>query len=272
MIRSDRLLFVLALFLWASSAYADSVVDVNIGDKVVNATIEVDGVYSASLKITFENVIGLTQDSISITAVQVDPNSLALIQRIGNASLFSIPALFPVMINISPTPNSSLSFTGVAEIELSTSNLIFDKKLRLMKSPNGGNFDDITNFAGIGSYRVRGTGGDFSDFLIVMDLRPNTQAIDSKFTKLQYALSTHASKIEPVMAQNLQAKLDAALASYQSGSKQQAIDHLQSFIDDIQADEGQKVPNTYQANNLNTVNVAGDLRRHADTLIFSLKL
>jgi hypothetical protein len=272
MIRSARLLFVFAFVLWASSSYATSVVDVTVGDKEVNATIEVDGVYSASLQITFENVIGLTKDSISITAVQVDPKSLALIQRIGNASLFSVPGLFPVMINISPTPNSSLSFTGVAEIELSTSDLTFDSKLRLMKSPNGGNFDDITNFAGIGSYRVRGTSGDFSDFLIVLDLRPKTQAIDSKFTKLQYALSTHATKIEAAMAQNLQTKLDAALASYQGGSKELAIDHLQSFIDDIQADEGQKVPNTYQANNLNTVNVAGDLRRHAATLIFSLRL
>ena len=272
MIRSGRSLLVFALILLASSVYATSVVDVTVGDKEVNATISVDNVYAASLHISFENVIGLTQDSIAITAVPVDPKSLALIQRIGNPKLFSIPALFPVMINVSPTPSSTLSFTGVVEIELSTSNLAFDTKFRLMKSPNGGNFDDITNFAGIGSYRVRGTSGDFSDFLIVLDLRPNSQAIDSKFTKLQYALSTHASKIEASMAQNLQTKLDAAVASYQSGSKQQAIDHLQSFIDDITADGGQKVPNIYRANDLNTVNVAGDLRRHAATLIFSLRL
>jgi hypothetical protein len=272
MSRSARLLFVFSLILLASSVYAESVVNVNVGAKEVNATITVDNVYAATLRITFENVIGLTQDSIAITAVPVDPKSQALLQRIGNKNLFSIPALFPVMINVSPTPTSTLSFTGVVEIELSTSNLAFDTKFRLLKSPNGGNFDDITNFAGIGSYRVRGTSGDFSDFLIVLDLRPNSQAIDSKFTKLQYALSTHASKIEPTMAQNLQSKLDAAVASYQGGSKQQAIDHLKSFIDDITADGGQKVPNTYRANDLNTVNVAGDLRRHAATLIFSLLL
>jgi hypothetical protein len=272
MIRSAKLLFAISLLLVASSVYAASVVDVKVGDKEVNATISVDSVYAATLRITFENVIGLTQDSIAITAVTVDPKSQALLQRIGNKNLFSIPALFPVMINVSPTPTSTLSFTGVVEIELSTSNLAFDTKFRLMKSPNGGNFDDITNFAGIGSYRVRGTSGDFSDFLIVLDLRPNSQAIDSKFTKLQYALSTHASRIEPTMAQNLQNKLDAAVASYQGGSKEQAIAHLQSFIDDITADGGQKIPNAYRANDLNTVNVAGDLRRHAATLIFSLRL
>jgi hypothetical protein len=272
MIRSARLLFAFSLILLASSVYAVSVVDVKVGDKEVNATITVDNAYAATLRITFENVIGLTQDSISITAVPVDPKSQALLQRIGNKSLFNVPALFPVMINVSPAPTSTLSFTGVVEIELSTSNLAFDTKLRLMKSPNGGNFDDITNFAGIGSYRVRGTSGDFSDFLIVLDLRPNSLAIDSKFTKLQYALSTHASRIEASMAQNLQSKLDAAVTSYQGGSKQQAIDHLQSFIDDITVDGGQKVPNTYRANDLNTVNVAGDLRRHAATLIFSLRL
>jgi hypothetical protein len=272
MIRSARLLFAICLLFVASSVYATSVVDVNVGDKEVNATITVDNVYAATLRITFENVIGLTKDSIAITAVTVDPKSQALLQRIGNKNLFSVPALFPVMINVSPTPTSTLSFTGVVEIELSTSNLAFDTKFRLMKSPNGGNFDDITNFAGIGSYRVRGTSGDFSDFLIVLDLRPNSQAIDSKFTKLQYALSTHASRIEASMAQNLQSRLDAAVASYQGGSKPDAITHLQAFIDDIVADGGQKVPNTYRANDLNTVNVAGDLRRHAATLIFSLRL
>ncbi|MCI0412357.1 hypothetical protein L0222_06085 [bacterium] len=272
MTRFAGILLGLSLVLLSTSVYAASVVDVNVGDKEVNANISVDGVYAASLRIGFENVIGLTQDSISITAVQVDPGSLSLLQRIGNASLFSVPTLFPVMINVTPTPSSTLSFTGVVEIELSTSNLAFDTRLRLMKSPNGGNFDDITNFAGIGSYRVRGTSGDFSDFLIVLDVKPNSQAIDSKFTKLQYALSTHASRIEATMAQNLQTKLDSAVASYQSGSTQQTIDHLQSFIDDITADGGQKVPNTYRANDLNTVNVAGDLRRHAATLIFSLRL
>jgi Family of unknown function (DUF6689) len=266
------LLFILVLCLLNSPAQAVSVINVQVGDKEVNATITVDNVYQANLKVAFEDVIGLTADSISITAVQVDPKNVALLSRFGNSSLISVPALFPVMINVSPTPQSTLSFTGVVTIELSTSNLTFDSKLRLFKSPNGGNFDDITNFAGIGSYRVRGTSGDFSDFIIVMDLRTSKQAIDAKFNNLQYALSTYAPKIEAGMAEILQSKLDAALASYQGGSKTDAVNHLQSFIDEIKADGGKKVPNTFRANDLNTVNVAGDLRRYADTLIFSLKL
>src|SRR5687767_323344 len=212
-------LFALVMFALAFSSEAASVVDATVGNNEVNATIEVDGVYSANLRITFENVIGLNKDSISITALQVDPGSLSFIQRLGSASLFSVPALFPVVINVSPTPQSTLSFTGVVEIELSTSNLAFDSRLRLFKSPNGGNFDDITNFAGIGSYRVRGTSGDFSDFVIAMDIRPSAQVIDSKFTKLQYALSTHATRIQSATAQSLQQKLDQALSSYQAGAK-----------------------------------------------------
>ena len=263
---------VFAFFLITSSVYAVSVVDVQVGDKEVNATIQVDSVYQASLRISFENVIGLTPAAISITAVPVDPKNVALLSRFGSAPLFSVPGLFPVIINVSPTPQSTLSFTGAVDIELSTSNLAFDSKLRLFKSPNGGNFDDITNFAGIGSYRVRGTSGGFSDFIIVTDLRTNGQAIDSKFTRLQYFLSTHASRIEVTTAQNLQSKLDSARASYQSGSKTEAINYLQSFIDDIKADAGQNIPNTYRANDLNTVNIAGELRSHADTLIFSLRL
>lgn len=264
-------LFILVLLLVSPSVFA-ATVDVNIGDRQIDATISVDNLYSANLRITFENVVGLNPDSISITALQVDPKSLALLQRLGNPSQFTIPALFPVMITVSPTPQSTLSFTGAVEIELSTSNLAFDTRFRLFKSPNGGNFEDITNFAGIGSYRVRGTSGDFSDFIIALDLRANALAIDSKFTKLQYALSTHSSRIEPAMAQNLQSKLSAAKSSYDSGSSQQAIDHLQAFIEEIQNDAGHNIPNTYRANDINTVNVAGDLRGHAATLIFSLRL
>lgn len=268
-----RVIFLLVgLVCFACHMYAASVVDVTVGNKDINATVKVDNVYEAQIHVEFENVIGLTKDSISITAVQIDPKSLATVGRLGNPSLFSIPGLFPVMITITPTPQSTLSFTGVVDIEVSTTNLTFDSKLRLFKSPNGGNFDDITNFAGIGSYRVRGTSGDFSDFLIALDLRPATQAIDYKFTKLQYALSTYASKMDPVTAQNLQSKLDAARASYQGGSKTQAVTDLQSFIDDIRTADGSKIPNTYRANDLNTVNVSGDLQRHAATLIFSLRL
>lgn len=260
--------FLLACFLPA--AHAAAVVDVNVGENEINAVIQVDGLYSANLRISFENVIGLNENSISITAVQIDPKSLAFLQRLGNVSSFGVPTLFPVMINVSPTPQSSLSFTGVVEIELSTSNLGFDQRFRLFKSPNGGNFDDITNFAGIGSYRVRGTSGDFSDFIIALDLRTNAQAIESKFTRLQYALSTHASGMPAASAQNLQSKLDAARASYLAGSQADAAAHLQSFIDEIMATSA--IPNTYRANDLNTVNIAGDLRRHAATLIFSLRL
>jgi hypothetical protein len=269
-----HLIPVLSLFglvLFSCPIFAATAVDVNVGDRDIDATVQVDNAYSVHLKITFENVVGLNKDAISITAVQVDPSSIALLQRLGNPSLFNIPALFPLIISISPTPQSSLSFTGAYDIELSTSNLAFDTRFRLFKSPDGGNFDDITNFAGIGSYRVRGTSGDFSDFLIALDLRTNPIAIDSKFTKLQYALSTHASRIDPVVAQNLQTRLSSAKSSYDGGSKQQAIAHLEAFIEDIQA-AGHKIPNTYRANDINTVNVAGDLRRHAATLIFSLRL
>jgi hypothetical protein len=267
-----RIFFFVVFFLSISSLYAVSVVNVTVGDKEVNATIHVDNVYEAQLHIEFENVIGLTQDSISINAYQIDPKSIANLQRLGNPSLFNIPALFPIQITISPTPQSSLSFTGIADIEISTTNLTFDSRLRLFKSPNGGNFSDITNFAGIGSYRVRGTSGDFSDFIIALDLRTAAQAIDSKFNNLQYALSTYSPRIDPATAQSLQSKLDAASASYQAGSKAQAADQVQSFIDEVKAASGSKIPNTYRANDLNTVNVAGDLQRHAATLIFSLRL
>jgi len=261
----------LGLLLLATSLHAVSVVNVTVGDKEVNATIKVDNVYEAQLHMEFENVIGLTQDSISINAYPIDPKSIANLQRLGNPSLFNIPALFPIQITISPTLQSSLSFTGVVDIEISTTNLTFDSRFRLFKSPNGGNFSDITNFAGIGSYRVRGTSGDFSDFIIALDLRTSAQQIDSKFNDLQYVLSSDSSRMDSATVQSLQSKLDAARASYQGGSKAQAAAQIQSFVDEVKASSGSKIPNTYRANDLNTVNVAGDLQRYATTLIFSLR-
>lgn len=262
--------FFLMLSFFSVSAVANPGVEVQVLEKEIIAQIDVVA-FQATLKITFENVIGLSADSVSISAVQINPLDVALVSRLPGA-LVTIPAQFPLLINVSPTPTSSLSFTGVVEMELSTSNLPFASKLRLFTSPNGGAFTDVTNFAGIGSYRVRGTSGDFSDFLIAADVRNAGQVINLKFNELQNALTTHAAEIDPASLLSLQSKLDAARASYNQGQKQQAAEHLEAMNTEIKADNGQTIPNIYRANDPNTTNVAGDLRRRAATLIFSIRL
>lgn len=263
--------FIVLLFI-VPCLSADTIIEVEVQGNEVLASIEVAETFNVDLVITFENVIGLNSESLVFNAAQINPLDLTLLNRIGPQSLFSIPAQLPVLINITPSSTSTLSFTGAYEIELSTSNLAFDPKFRLFTAPNGGNFQDVTTFSGIGSYRVRGTGGDFSDFLIITDLRTNSTVINDKYTKLQNALNDNASRIAPEMLNSLQQKLNASKSSYQSGAIQDAVAHLDDFINLIKGDDGQSVPNTYRANDPSVINVAGELRRKAATLIFSLRL
>jgi len=260
--------FVCLLF----SAYLHADVSgVQVVGKELDAHITVASAYQADLKIIFENVTGLDVNALTITAIQ--PNLNDVIARLSDPSLISLPAQFPVLITITPPPGSALAFTGIVTIDLDTSNLSFSPSFRLFTAPSGvGIFDDITNFSGVGSYRVHGTGGGFSDFLILTDLRDPSSVINSKFGKLQDTLNTNASLISPAMLQNLQTKYNAALAAYQAGAKDQAVTNLNAFIDLIKTDNGASMPNIYRANSPTTKNVAGELRRRADTLVFSLRL
>lgn len=245
------------------------VVPLQISGNEVNAQINV-GLYQADLTITFENASNLTQNSLTVSAAQINPT--ALLSRLSDPALISIPAQLPILINISPATGSNLSFTGVYTIDLHTSNLAYDASLRLFTSPSGGTFQDITNFSGVGSYRVHGTGGGFSDFLILADVRNVETVIQSKFTKLQDSLNSNSGSIAATTLQTLQSKYNAALLAYQSGSKDSAVTNLNSLIDTIVADDGTTIPNIYRASTPNTKNVAGELRKLASTLIFSLRL
>jgi hypothetical protein len=263
---------ILLTFLFAPTLKATDIVDVHIVDQEVTASITVADIYHINLTITFENALGLTENSISITAGQINPLDLNLLRRFTDSSLISVPGQLPVMVTIGPTAGSSLSFTGVADVEFSTSNLTYASQFRLYKAPVGGTFEDITNFSGVGSYRVRGTSGDFSDFLIVADVRSASVVINDKFAKLQTTLTTNASKIEAATYQNLQTKLDTAKAKYQAGLKPDAIAQLQSMTTDIKSADGSKIPNIYRANDTTIKNVSGILQGQAATLIFSLGL
>jgi len=258
------------LFFLANSSLFALVTDVQVTDKVMTARITVSGIYSADLKITFENVIGLNVNSLTLDATQVSLSNL--LNRLSEPSFINLAGQFPVMISINPSSGSNLSFTGVVTVELDTSNLTFGSTLRLYSAPSGGVFEDITKFSGTGSYRVNGTKGRFSDFLIVTDVRDSGVAIQSKFDTLQQSLDANASKIDSGMVQTLQSQLTAALSAYQGGSKPTAISNLNTMINTITADNGNTIPNIYRADDTSAINVAGELRSRAATLIFSLAL
>jgi hypothetical protein len=256
------------LCLFATCVFAD-VFPITVSGNEADTQITI-GVYQADLKIVFENVSGLDANALTITATQINPTDL--LSRLTDPALISIPGQFPILINITPSVGSRLVFTGVVTIDLHTSNLAFTPALRLFTSPAGGTFDDITNFTGVGSYRVHGTGGGFSDFVITADVRNNDTVIQGKFSKLQDTLNNNAGQISTAMLQNLQYKYNAALLAYQSNNKDGAVNQLTAMNDTIVSDNGTSMPYTYRASDPTRKNVGGELRKIIATLIFSLRL
>ena len=183
-----------------------------------------------------------------------------------------MPITLPVVVRVKPTWSSTLSFTGIYTISFHTHNLQLNTllPLSLVKSPNGGSFRDITKSEGIGSYRDDGSGGDFSDFLIALDLRPIDAVITGKFDDLLATLNEHAGSIPFPIFAALQAQLSQARGFYESGNLPEAIDQMRAFSDYVKAQSGESIPDVWEANNPSQINVAGLLRSAADTLRFSL--
>lgn len=241
-----------------------------ISGNELTARIELPGGLTAELAITFEKVVGLTPDSLSLTATVVNPLDLSLVSRLLRQGL-TLPVGFPVVIRIEPTPASALSFEGVYGMSLYTNVLTLgaNSPLRLYRASNGGAFSDMTGFLQAGSVRAGGSGPGFSEFAIAVDTRRVDSVIPGKFDAVQNQLTANWSSIDPAVAADLQQRLNQARAAYGSGSLSAAIDGVSGFANEVKAQSGSAIPNVWRANG-GPVNVAGLLRSAADTLKFSL--
>lgn len=264
-----------ATCLFSASAIADGAVSLTVSGTQVEAQIELASGVGADLTITFEEVVGLHSNAaaLGISAGEIDPTDLDLIERFPSSQLVSIPAAFPLMISIEPPATGPLAFSGIVSIDLHTHDLNYtaNSPLRLFAATAGGPFHDITNTIGMGSYRTGGSKGGFSEFLIVADLRPVTSVIDDKFDRLQAVLDDNCTEIDSTVLSALQAHLDAAWTSYNAGDLVSAASAVDDFADEAKANSGVAIPSTWRSSG-DLVNVAGELRARAATLRFSLNL
>ncbi|MBY6204470.1 hypothetical protein KUV67_06230 [Halomonas denitrificans] len=249
-------------------------VDLAIEGNEAFAEIELAGIASAELTLRFEDAVGLSEENLGISVTQIDPLSLSLLDRLPAGSSLSLPAAFPLMITIHPPSTGGLSFEGMAEVELYTTALHYtpNTPLRLFKSSNGATFRDITAETSAGSYRVRGNGGEWSDFLIVADTRSVDQTVDGKFAELQSALSAASGDLDTSTFDALQDRLDDAYAAWLADDVSRAIQDLVGFENAVRAaaDDG-LVPNVWRsARDLD--NHDGLLRARSETLRYSLGL
>lgn len=266
---------VLALILVASSGPVTAqTVALTIDGNEARADIDLAGIATAELTIRFEKVVGLTEHGLGLSVVQVDPLSLNLLGRLPAGAALSIPSAFPLMISIEPPATGGLSFEGLAEVELYTTALHYTPgtSLRLFKSSNGAPFRDITAQTSAGSYRVRGNGGEWSDFLVVADTRDVNQVVDGKFSELQAALSAASSDLDADVFDALQDRVDDAYAAWLADDVSVAIQHLVDFENAVGAAAGNGlVPKVWRsARDLH--NHDGMLRARAQTLRYSLGL
>lgn len=266
-------LLAVLLLVPAVPAAASGIVGAQVEGNAVEAKIRLPGGVGADLTVAFEQVVGLSPASLGLSVQLLDAaDLLALASRLPS-SLVSVPSGFPVLLTIEPPQTGGLSFSGVATVELYTHALTFVPgcPFRLYAAPLGGAFHDITESNAGGSYRVRGTKGEFSEFLIVADLRTVEQAIDVKFSRLGQKLTSHAAAITPAVYSDLVALLDAAEAAYGSGDTLGAIAAVETFADTVESHSGADIPDVWRsARDLD--NAAGDLRAAAATLRFSLLL
>lgn len=269
-----RLFRVLALVvLCATSPAVAQIVDFEISGSTASAQIELPGGIGADVSIVFEQVVGLTTASLGLSATLVDPADPALLSRLPDLSLVSVPAAFPVVVGIDPPATGPLSFTGVAQIELHTHNLNYTENspLRLFAAPAGGAFEDITRWAGQGTYRVGGSKGGFSEFMIVADLRLLDDVVIDKYQRIQAVLDANDEVIPEALLDDLQSHLDSSWYWYRDGREREAVDELEAFDDLVKAYSGTDIPNVWRSSQ-DLDNVAGKLRAGASTLIYSLRL
>jgi hypothetical protein len=266
--------FVVLAFLvgHASAARAQSTFPLTVSDRTATAVIELPGGYAADLSLEFEDVVGLHAGALEVSARVLSPlDVLALLPRFPGGSATTIPTSFPVLLQIEPTSTSALSMAGIVTISLHTHNLTLNptSPLGLYSAPSGGPFREITRRVGIGSYRVDGSGGGFSEFVIADDRRPLDTVIAGKFNTLQQALTDYASLIPPAVLTQLQQQLGLAQSLYGAGQVTLAIVAIEGFGDTVKAHSGGEIPDVWSAHR-DTTNVAGLLRSLADALRFRL--
>jgi len=281
----------------ATAASAQVVVTVD-GDTAYATISLTDGngvTYDADVTIVFDTPQHLTPQNLNLTAELVNPADLqdrlagtCLPQLLLPPLCPSVDPAFPVMITVEPINLPSiytnsfdlgeghsvdLSFLNTYQFDVHTHDLVYQdgSPYRLFKAPIDDVFHDVTNDVMPGSVRVRGRGGEFSQFIVVTDPRYDN-ALDrlsvtmGKITALNLRiLSAALSDGLRLDLLDLLAQVDALLLVDLVG----AIGTLDELIGVIDQNAGTNIANVWTAER-NLINDAGEMDELADTLRFSM--
>ena len=220
----------------------------------------------ADLSLRFDSATGLSAGNLGIKAETININAPDLLARLPS-SLTSIPGALPLMVTIEPPVSGSLSQRRVTHVELHTHALpyVAGSPLRLFKAQVGGPFRDITESVQPGSVRTRGTTPGWSQFIVLVDVRPTGMVITEKFAYLQNQLNL----LSPTEKAPLQVYFNNAQAAVNEGRYADAMVALDSFNARVSDRAGTFIPDVWRsARDVN--NSAGELLAGANTLAFSI--
>lgn len=222
------------LLLEPAAAIAGSVVvDIVDGRKAKAEITLVDGAntYSADFELEFHNPQNLTVACVGIDADVLDAVEIADIEsRLPDPVNQSIDPAFPVRVTVEPPIACGLSFEDEVHVEFDTPDLVFApfSPYRLMKAPLGGDFHDITASVIAGSVRSRGSGGSFSEFVMIADsLQDHAADADAAYDALEARLDDPAIALTAQLT--LQTDVALSRAAYDADNHAQAI----ALLDDL---------------------------------------
>jgi hypothetical protein len=264
----------LLLTLLSSSSIAQTVSPsaVSINGNVLQAKLQVTSTIEIDLVVEFEKSIGLSTNNIEITASLIDIDSSFVTNRFNVNDLKVIPS-FPVIISISPKVNSGFGFEGLASVEIYTKSIDYNVAMpaRLFRSHDNGNFEDITSMVSAGSIRARGNTGSFSDFMILLDERSNTDMIEATFSQLSQLLNQHSDKISLVLGMSIQTSINSLQHALLMTDFATALELTESLISITESATGDQMSNVWRSSN-DVINMQGELLTRLKTLRFSLRV
>jgi len=224
------------------------------------------------LTVGFEGATGLSLLSLGASTQLIPPLDPGLRARLPDN--VSISDCLPVLVRIVPPASGGLTFKGITNIEIRS--LFAPAVPRVYAASSGGSFSDITSsilksldVAGGISYRVIGTEGGFSEFLVVSDPTPPETVIAGKLDRLDQVLSANAGAINGTVLTDLSARLATVRGHAEGGDRAAAAQDLDLFLAAVTQHSGADVPDVWRAAG-GVVNVAGQLRAAGETLRFSL--
>jgi len=263
------------LFICASMNSRAEVLELTIQPQSnkVETSVQLTELIGFDLTIKFENAVGLTAQNFTVNAQLIDVNDLSILNRLPDSLLTGIPTAFPVLISVEPDPTKGFSFSGAYEIELYTKSLHYTagSPLRMFHAHGNGDFEDITTMTGSGSYRVRTNGGQFSDFIIVADLRDINTVIATKVTRLINYVNAVSNTLTLAASQPLNDAISNIQTAISNGYYQQALQATNALIQLMHADDGSLYPDVWRSTG-DLENIRGRILSMANTLRYSLRI